>query len=139
MSSKLLERVRKSYGFRLAAWYFAVFVVSSVAISAVSYVYLSSSLRDNRSLIQEKLKELTAIEGRQDIPTVLLAAAPREDANRSDTFFIRILEPEGRTGFLSDPRLWKKFDLVSVLNRPAEGAERKQCLLIAHCVKRACL
>src|SRR6266849_2988288 len=61
MSSKLLSLVRKSHGFRLGVWYFVIFIVSSLAVSIVSYVFLSSSLRDNRKAIQAKLQELLSL------------------------------------------------------------------------------
>ena len=74
MSSKLLSLVRKSHGFRLAVWYFVIFIVSSLAVSIVSYVFLSSSLRDNRKAIQAKLQELMSLGQKAEVNTIAQAA-----------------------------------------------------------------
>ncbi len=46
MSSRWIDRFRHTLGFRLAAWYAALFVGSSVAVAGLTYVLLGSSLRE---------------------------------------------------------------------------------------------
>ena len=121
MSSKFLDHVRKSLGFRVAVWYFVVFVVSSFAISIVSYVFLSSSLRDNRKAIQVKLHELLLL-GQKAGVNAIAQAADAQPASRRTAFFVRILNRNNQVVFLNTPRLWAKFEVGSVVDRPVEGA-----------------
>ena len=121
MPSRLLDRVRKSLGFRLAVWYFIVFVLSSLAVSIVSYVFLSSSLRDNRKAIQVKSQELVLLGQKAGIDAIE-QAADAQSASRRTAFFVRILDRKNQLVFLNIPRLWTRFDIGSVLDRPAEGA-----------------
>src|ERR1700730_13576686 len=121
MSSKFLDRVRKSLGFRVAVWYFVIFVVSSFAISIVSYVFLSSSLRDNRKAIQVKLHELLLL-GQKVGVNAIAQAADAQPASRRTAFFVRILNRNNQVVFLNTPRLWTKFEVGSVVDRPVEGA-----------------
>ena len=46
MSSRWSDRLRHTLGFRLAAWYAAVFVGSSLAVAGLTYFLLASSLRE---------------------------------------------------------------------------------------------
>ena len=49
MSSRPPERLRHTLGLRLAVWYCAIFVASSLALIALTYLLLSASLRAIRS------------------------------------------------------------------------------------------
>ncbi len=122
MRSKFLDRMRRSLGFRLAVWYFVIFVLSSLAVSIVSYVFLSSSLQDNRKAIQAKLQELTALAETAGVQGIEQAAEVRRRPSRRTAFFVRVANPEGRVVFVNNPRLWRRFDIKSFLGRPAEGA-----------------
>lgn len=122
MPSKFLDRMRRSLGFRLAVWYFVIFVLSSLAVSIVSYVFLSSSLRDNRKAIQSKVQELTALARTAGVQGVEQAAKIRRRPSRRTAFFVRVVNAQGRDVFINNPRLWAKFDIEALLGRPAEGA-----------------
>ena len=57
MLLKRLRRLRKTVGFKLAAWSSAVFILSSLILFVVAYLLLSSSLEEKeREAIQLKLK-----------------------------------------------------------------------------------
>jgi len=114
--------MRRSLGFRLAGWYFVIFVLSSLAVSIVSYVFLSSSLQDNRKAIQGKMQELAVLAETAGVEGIEQAAEVRRRPSRGTAFFVRVVNPEGRGVFVNNPRLWGKFDIESFLDRPAEGA-----------------
>jgi signal transduction histidine kinase len=122
MRSKFLDRMRRSLGFRLAVWYFIGFVLSSLAVSIVSYVFLSSSLQDNRKAIQKKLQEAAALAESRGIEAVEQAAEVRRRPSRRTAFFVRLVNPENRVVFINNPRLWQKFPVKSLVSRPVEGA-----------------
>ncbi len=122
MRSKLLDRARGSLGFRLAVWYFAIFVLSSLAVSIVSYAFLSSYLQDNRKAIQAKLKELKLLAETKGVEAVEQVAEIRRRPSRRTVFFVRVGNPERRVVFINNRPLWGKFDVESFPDRPAEGA-----------------
>jgi len=117
-----LRGIPKKLGFRLTLWYFVIFVFSSLAVSIVSYAFLSSSLRDNRKAIQVKLHELVALAQTAGVKAVEEAAVVGERPSRRTAFFVRVMGPENRLVFMNTPRLWEKFDVGSSLDRPVEGA-----------------
>ena len=56
MFSRWRERLQHTLGFRLALWYAVVFVASSLAIIALTYLLLALSLRRyDREIIQSTL------------------------------------------------------------------------------------
>jgi hypothetical protein len=122
MRSKLLDRARESLGFRLAGWYFLTFVLSAITLSIISYAFLSSSLQDNRQAIQTKLEELVALSQTTGIEGVEAAARIQGRPSRRTAFFIRLVSPDNQEVFLNAPRLWRRFAVGSILDRPAEGA-----------------
>jgi hypothetical protein len=61
MYLKPLNRLRKTLGFRLTAWYSGLFILSTLALFSTAYLLLSSSLqRRDRAALRLKLKEYAA-------------------------------------------------------------------------------
>jgi len=118
-----LNRLHKKLGFRLTLWYSAIFIVSSVTLSIISYSFLSSSLRDNRKTIQAKLEQVTAL-GRESGVTAIerIATAGPAPNRRSSAFFIRVLDPKDKVVFLSSPKLWQEFEVETLDHQSAYGA-----------------
>jgi signal transduction histidine kinase len=116
MRLKLPSRVRKTLAFRLALWYSAIFIVSSVILFIVSYLFLSASVRDNQKDVQSKLRKYLSLAQRGGIPAVERAAG-----DRRNTFFVRIVDLGNQTVFLSNPQLWEKFDVKPLHDQPAQG------------------
>jgi signal transduction histidine kinase len=115
MPLKLLSGLRKTLSFRLTLWYSGIFIVSSVMLFILSYVFLTISVRDNQKIIQSRLKKFAALAENGGIPAVVQGAS-----DRRNEFFVRIVGPEGNTVFMSPPRGWSKFDLQAVQQRPIE-------------------
>ena len=116
MRSKFPDRLRKTFAFRLTLWYSAIFIVSSVMLFIVSYLFLSASVRDNQKVIQSKLKKYVSLAQKGGVPAVARAAS-----DWRNKFFVRIVAPGNRTVFLSRPQIWEKFDLKAVQDRPVES------------------
>jgi signal transduction histidine kinase len=116
MRLRFLSRARKTLGFRLTLWYAAIFIVSSVILFIVSYIYLSSSLRDNQKIVQSRLKKYVSLAQKGGIPAVTLAASDWRNG-----FFVRVVGPENKTVFMSSSQLWEKFDLKALQDRPIES------------------
>lgn len=116
MRLRLPSRVRKTLGFRLTLWYSAIFIVSSLMLFVVSYIFLTASVRDNREEVQSKIRKYLTLADRGG-----LAAIERAAGSARNTFFVRVLDPKHKTVFLTDSKLWEKFDVKSLQDQPAVG------------------
>lgn len=117
-----LSRFHKRLGFRLTLWYSTLFIISSVVLSIISYGYLSSSLRDNRKVIQSKLEEIVALDRRGGIAAIENAPAVKQPASRRNAFFLRIVDRNNTVVFLSNPKLWREFEIESLDTQTVHGA-----------------
>ena len=121
MSLKLLNRARKKLGVRLTLWYSTIFILSSLTLFSVSYIFLSSSLEDTREAVQLKLREYLSLAEEGGVRAIQEAADDDPDASRHTSFFVRILDSDDKIVFASDPHLWERFDLQPLRDRPIEG------------------
>ncbi len=121
MPLKLLSRGRKQLGVRLTLWYSTIFILSSVILFIVSYVFLSTYIQDNREDVELKLKEYLSLAEEGGIPAIQKAIGDDREASPNTHFFVRILDSEDKIVFSSSPQLWDRFDLKPLQDRPIEG------------------
>jgi len=121
MPLKLLNRARKKLGVRLTLWYSTIFILSSVILFIVSYVFLSTHIQDNREDVELKLKEYLFLAEEGGIPAIQKAIEDGREASPNTHFFVRILDSEDKIVFSSSPQLWDRFDLKPLQDRPIEG------------------
>ncbi len=118
------ERVRHALSFRLALWYAVVFVASSTALIAITYVLLAASLRRyDREMIQSTLVQYASAYARggaaaldREIRASRVGAAP-------GPFFVRTIGAERDVIFLSMPEAWRRFDLSQLATPPLSGEQ----------------
>ena len=122
MPLKIVDRARQTLAWRLIVWYSVIFILSSLAVAIVSYVFVSSSLRDNRRAIEVKISHLAELADSGGIVAVEHAASLRPGAKRRKSFFVRILDGEGRVVFINSPHLWNKFEPAVDVTDIVEGA-----------------
>ncbi|MCK9377606.1 MAG: ATP-binding protein [Syntrophobacterales bacterium] len=117
MSFGFLERLRKTIGFRLTLWYAAIFILSSLALFILAYLFLASSLRQkDHELILSKLKEFEVQYRTGGLKAIRREVKLEQDAGKPNTFFIRLADSANRTIFLNLPDQWADFDLKSLEN-----------------------
>ena len=122
MPLKLLNRARKKLGVRLTLWYSTFFILSSVILFIVSYVFLSTYIQENREDVELKLKEYLSLGQEGGIPAVQKEISEDgREASPNTHFFVRILDSEHKIVFSSSPQLWDRFDLKPLQDRPIEG------------------
>jgi signal transduction histidine kinase len=121
MPLKLLNRARKKLGVRLTLWYSTIFILSSIILFIVSYVFLSTHIQDNREDVELKLKEYLSLAEEGGIPAVQKEIEDGREASPKTHFFVRILDSEDKIVFSSNPQLWERFDLRPLQDRPIEG------------------
>src|SRR5262247_1087188 len=83
MPLKLLNRARKKLGVRLTLWYSTIFILSSIILFIVAYVFLSSSLEDHREAVALKLREYLSLAEEGGIPAIQRALEDDDDENQS--------------------------------------------------------
>ncbi len=99
MSLKLLNRARKKLGVRLTLWYSTFFILSSVILFIVSYVFLSTNIQGNRDGVELKLKEYLSLGQEGGIAAIQKAVGPGRDTSPNTHVFVRILHSEHKIVF----------------------------------------
>ncbi len=120
MRLRFPSHVRKTLGFRLTLWYSAIFISSSLVLLVISYIFLSSSVRDNRKVIQSRLSHYLSVAQKGGIEALEKAAISSRRSSQRRAFYVRVVGPNNETVFLNEPQLWANFDLKPVEDRPAE-------------------
>ncbi len=121
MFSKSPRRARLSLGLRLTIWYAASFVVISSALSIISYVYLSSAVRDNRRIIEAKLDEIAAVARERGIDAIAGYVGGKRPVNHRHAFFVRVVSDQGQVIFSAYPGYWRNFE-TALRTLPVAGA-----------------
>ncbi len=121
MSLRSLDRIWKTIGFRLALWYSALFILSSLILFVIVYFLISSSFKqEERYTLKSKLREFSAQYQRGGVE-----ALKREvgfEAHSGNLFFVRVTGPQGRTFFVNIPaRMQEGFDTGQIENRSVAG------------------
>lgn len=124
MFSRWTDRLRHALSFRLALWYAVVFVASSTALIAITYLLLAASLRRyDREMIQSTLVQYATAYARggaqaldREIRSSQVGAAP-------GPFFVRTIGAERDVIFLSMPEAWRRFDLSQLATPPLSGEQ----------------
>lgn len=120
MRLKFPERFHRTLAFRLTFWYSAIFILSFLALSVISYLFVFSAIRDNRAAIKATLSKYVSLAERDGIQAIE-SASWQPDASRRTSFFVRVVDGNNATLFLSNPRLWEQFDLTRPQAQTLEG------------------
>jgi heavy metal sensor kinase len=121
MFSKWRERLRHTLGFRLALWYAVVFVASSLAIAALTYVLLAASLRQyDRETIQNSIVRFASAYARGGVDSL---AREFRDTQDPGPLFVRTLGARQDVVFLSMPDALRRFDLSQLATPELSGEQ----------------
>ena len=115
MFSKSINRIRKTIGFRMAAWYSVIFIASCALFFLAGSWLLSSSLRQaDQELVRSKLNQYAAQYQKGGV-SALKDGVGKDSAK----FFVRLSGNQNQTIFLAlpsnfyedDPKNMAKFDI----------------------------
>ena len=110
MSSRL-DRLRGALGFRLALYYAAVFVASTVALAAITYLLLAASLRQaDHDLVTTTLNRYAAAYERGGLGLLDRVITADRVAGRYEPLLVRVIGERAEAVYFSMPRDWR-FDL----------------------------
>jgi signal transduction histidine kinase len=121
MRLKFPKRFHKTLAFRLTFWYSAIFILSFLALSIISYLFVFSAIRDNRATIKAELSEYVSVAERDGIEAIKTASHKQAKPSRRTSFFVRLVNTDNTTLFLSNPHLWEQFDLTRPQDQVLEG------------------
>ncbi|MDE3156061.1 MAG: HAMP domain-containing histidine kinase [Acidobacteriota bacterium] len=115
MSSRPSERLRRTFGLRLAVWYAALFATGAIVLAGLTYLLVARSLTDRDHQIIRSTLIRYATQYEQGGLNALNAAI-RTDAltGRHEPLFVRVLGPNEEAVFYSMPADWLDFDPASL-------------------------
>ena len=106
------------FGLRLAFWYAAVFVVSSLAIVLLTYTLLASSLAErDRQIVTSTLGEYSARYADGGLPALARAVDLEQRSGRHERLFVRVVRGGSETLFFSMPPELSDFDVSGLGGR----------------------
>ena len=125
MSSRWRERLTRTFGSRLALWYFVLFLASVGAVLGLAYVLLAASLRTrDREVVESTLVRYAAAYERRGLGGLNAAITADRDTGRYEPLFVRVLTPGGGgAAFFSMPAGWSAFDVERLAAPPFLGQQ----------------
>jgi signal transduction histidine kinase len=124
MSSGLRERLTRTFGSRLAMWYFGLFAASAVLVLGLAYALLAVSLRArDRDVIESTLIRYATAFERQGLRGVNAAIDADVATGVYEPLFVRVLTPAGGVILSNMPRGWS-VDLRQLSEPPLLGQQR---------------
>lgn len=98
-------------GLRLASWYAAVFVATSLAVMVLTYILLASSLAQrDREIVLATLREYSQRYTEGGLPS-LTRAVEAERSGRQEPLFVRVVRGGSELLLLSLPPAWTEADV----------------------------
>ncbi|HZQ48532.1 MAG TPA: HAMP domain-containing sensor histidine kinase [Verrucomicrobiae bacterium] len=111
MYSNLLNRLRRSFSFRLNLWYASIFTLSACALFLFLYLMLSVAIgRKDKEVIEAKLKEYATVYDAGGLPALRNRLAGTQEAKGQKSFFVRWISPMNSATLVSVPEDWVHID-----------------------------
>jgi heavy metal sensor kinase len=123
MSSRWRDGLTRTFGSRVALWYFAMFVAGAIVVLGVAYALLANSLRArDRDIVQSTLIRYAQSYERRGLDGLDRAVAADRSTGEYEPLFVRVLAPGGQgAAFFSMPAGWNDFDVAQLSAPPLLG------------------
>jgi len=107
MFSNPLEPLARSFTFRLTLVYAAIFTLSAVVLFGLLYLLLAATLQSkDREIIEARLREGAAVYESGGLPALQLLVRRNQEADRDNSYFIRLTGMQGSVLLLTAPVDW---------------------------------
>ena len=117
MSSNPLDRLGRSFTFRLSLGYAMLFTFSAVVLFGLLYLLLAATLQSkDREIIEARLRECAAVYDNGGLAALQELVQRSRDSGEVKSFFIRLAGQQGSVLLLTAPEDWVQFD-TSALDR----------------------
>jgi signal transduction histidine kinase len=111
MSSNPLNRLVRSFTFRLSVGYAALFMLSAVILFGLLYLLLASTLQgNNQEIIEARLRECAAVYDNGGLPSLQDFVQRNGDSAKIKSFFVRLAGQRGSVLLLVVPDDWVQLD-----------------------------
>ena len=122
MSSNPLDRLGRSFTFRLSLGYAMLFTFSAVVLFGLLYLLLAATLQSkDREIIEARLRECAAVYDNGGLAALQELVQRSRDSGEVKSFFIRLAGQQGSVLLLTAPEDWVQFD-TSALDRGGDPA-----------------
>ncbi len=118
MFSRLRDRLVRTFGFRLATWYFGLFVLGTALVLLAAHQLLSWSLQQrDREIVETTLARYAIALQRGGLIGLDAAIAADREAGNYEPILVRVVTPDGAAIRFSMPADWVRFDLAQLSRR----------------------
>ena len=118
MSLNPLERLSRSFTFRLSLGYSMLFIFSATILFSLLYWLLASTLeRKDREFIEARLRECVAVYANGGLGALQTLVQRSRDSERDRSFFVRLAGQRGSVLLLAAPDDWLQFDVGALEGR----------------------
>ncbi|BCS94702.1 two-component sensor histidine kinase [Desulfoluna limicola] len=112
MSLKRLRNITRTLGFRVGAWYSAIFIGSSALLFVLAYLFLGATLRNqDYEEIQLELREVQTLYDIGGVTALNRYVDHLSSERRSRPLFIRIADKGNHTRHIFSRDSWDDFNL----------------------------
>ena len=116
-------RFTNTIGLRLAAWYAAVFVLSSAGIGLLAYQLIDASLvRRDHDLLRVKLEDYASRYESHGFRALQDAVSAEQASGGPDSVLVRLVGANAEVQLMSGPQAWNAFD-VDQIGAPSAGGD----------------
>src|SRR5262245_58289211 len=129
--------LRRTLGLRLSVWYASVFIISTVALVAVTYALLASSLAQrDHDIIRATLREYASRYELGGLAALSRAVELEERTGDQERLFVRVLGRGAEATFMRDPQAWGRYTVEDLGNGDSAlsesiGHDRRAVLEVA--------
>ena len=118
MFSRLRNQLVRTFGFRLATWYFGVFVIGTALVLVTAHLLLSRSLRQrDREIVETTLARYVSAFRGGGLRGLDASIAADRAAGDYEPLLVRVVTPGGAALHFSMPSDWTRFDLSQLSRR----------------------
>jgi signal transduction histidine kinase len=111
MSSNPLNRLARSFTFRLSLGYTMLFTVSAVVLFGLLYLLLAATLQaKDREIIEARLRECAAVYDNGGLAALQDLVQRSRESGKVKSFFIRLAGQQGSVLLMIAPEDWVQFD-----------------------------
>jgi heavy metal sensor kinase len=117
-----MKREGLSFAARLNAWFAAIVILLSVALFVIAYLLLYRAVRErDREVVRAQLEVYRAWYADGGL-SALQTRFLQQEGSGKETFFVRVLAPEGAALFASTPKEKGKLDIDQLKDLPPKEA-----------------
>jgi signal transduction histidine kinase len=111
MSLKTINRLGRTFSFRLNLWYASIFTISACILYLFLYIFLSLAMNNkDKEIIDAQLKEYSVVYEGGGLGALRGLVSANQQSKSQQPFFVRVVNPRLGVVLQSVPDEWIAFD-----------------------------